>query len=80
LTIGLSWNSQLQKTTESLLQFVDIDAVVLSSFVPATVIEGLCRDLRDRFQNMRILPSSIPIGAKAVGAASLPFDSRFMLH
>ena len=64
----------------SLLHFVCVKSLVLSTYAPSSVAESLRAGLSDAMPTMQILlgrPSPTP---KAVGAASLPYHSRLMVE
>ncbi|RVA72080.1 sugar kinase, partial [Mesorhizobium sp. M7A.F.Ca.US.006.04.2.1] len=54
--------------------------VVLSSYAPQKIAEALCDDIGREFPGIEALPARVTISPKAVGAASLPFSSRFMIQ
>lgn len=71
--------TQMKKSIEALAQFVPIPTVVLSSYAPQTVCQGICRELESALPVIRAIAGNIERSPKAVGAASLPFSSRFMV-
>lgn len=71
---------QLKKSVEALAQFVPIPTVVLSSYAPQTVCQEICRELEDSLTTVQAIAGNIERSPKAVGAASLPFSSRFMVR
>ncbi|WP_202334316.1 ROK family transcriptional regulator [Mesorhizobium sp. L-8-3] len=70
---------KLVQSIEALSQFVDVGTVVLSSYAPVAVCQGICDDLGRALPDIHALAGGIEISPKAVGAASLPFSSRFMV-
>ncbi|WP_202314804.1 ROK family transcriptional regulator [Mesorhizobium sp. L-8-10] len=70
---------KLAQSIEALSQFVDVGTVVLSSYAPVAVCQGICDDLGRALPDIHALAGGIEISPKAVGAASLPFSSRFMV-
>lgn len=78
-----TWQSacaeSLVKAVQSLLQFIELKTVVLSSFIPPGICETLCEHIQQEIPSVDAVlgKTSSP---KAVGAASLPFSSRFMVH
>lgn len=60
-------------------QFVDVTTVVLSSFIPRDICEDICSALQDDSPRMSAIVGDLAIAPKAVGAAALPFSSRFMV-
>ncbi len=69
----------LVQSVKSLAQFVDIKTVVLSSFAPLEIRENLCRAIESQLPSIRSLVGRTSPASKAVGAAALPFSSRFMV-
>ena len=69
----------LVQAIRSLLQFIELKTVVLSSFIPPATSEALCALIKKDIPSIEAVvgKTSVP---KAVGAASLPFSSRFMVH
>ena len=70
----------LVRSTQSLLQFIELKTVVLSSFVPAPISATLCGLIRQEIPSIEAVVGRSSAAPKAVGAASLPFSSRFMVH
>ncbi len=66
--------------TRSLLQFIELKTVVLSSFVPAEICAALCTLVRQEIPSVNAVVGRTSAAPKAVGAASLPFSSRFMVN
>jgi biotin operon repressor len=71
---------QMKSSIEALSQFVEIRTVVLSSYAPREVCIGICSALRDELPTVEFVAGTIEASPKAVGAASLPFSSRFMVQ
>jgi hypothetical protein len=69
----------LATSVRSLAQFVDIKTVVLSSFAPLEISESLCGSIESALPGIRALVGKTSPASKAVGAAGLPFSSRFMV-
>ena len=70
----------LVKSVLSLLQFIELKTVVLSSFVPAEICTALCGLVRQEIPEINAVVGRSSAAPKAVGAASLPFSSRFMVN
>lgn len=70
----------LIQLAQSLLQFIELRTVVLSSFVPAAICEALCTLVRQKIPSVNAVVGRTSAAPKAVGAASLPFNSRFMVN
>lgn len=58
-------------------QFVDVNTVVLSTYAPRDLCQGLCDSLMGQEQGVTALVGALQHAPKAVGAASLPYASRF---
>ncbi|MFB2549961.1 ROK family transcriptional regulator [Ensifer soli] len=78
-----AWRSacaeQLLGLIRALLQFIELKTVVLSSFVPAAICADLCRLIRAELPALDAVVGGTSAAPKAIGAASLPFSSRFMV-
>jgi hypothetical protein len=79
-----SWEAalieQMGKSLDAVSQFVEIDTVVLSSKAPVRACEEICRKLETSLPGIKAIASRITPSPKAVGAASLPFSSRFTVE
>lgn len=73
-------SNRLKASIAALTQFVEFRTVVLSSYAPQKIAEALCADISREFANVEASPARVTISPKAVGAASLPFSSRFMIQ
>lgn len=71
---------QMKSSIAALKQFVPIESVVLSSYAPQAVCKTICRDLEKAVSGITAMPGNIEHSPKAVGAAGLPFSSRFMVE
>ena len=67
----------IRQCVDEALRLVAIETIVVASSVPAPVVEDLRSRLVLLLPDVTICISHIPFAAKAVGAASLPFSSRF---
>ncbi|MFC6445203.1 ROK family transcriptional regulator [Shinella zoogloeoides] len=70
----------LVELTQSLLQFIELKTIVLSSFAPADICARLCTLIQREIPSVSAVIGRTSMAPKAVGAASLPFSSRFMVH
>lgn len=68
------------KSTQLLLQFIELKTVVLSSFIPADICAALCTLIRQEIASINAVVGRASAAPKAIGAASLPFSSRFMVQ
>ena len=73
-------SNRLKASISALTQFVEFRTVVLSSYAPQKIAKALCDDISREFADIEALPARVTISPKAVGAASLPFSSRFMIQ
>ncbi|RCX08754.1 ROK family transcriptional regulator [Marinomonas foliarum] len=60
-------------------QFVDVEALLLSSYIPNTMLQNISTALVLPETGPEVVVSELTKAPKAVGAASLPFAGRFML-
>lgn len=67
----------IHQSVEEALRLVAIETVVIATSIPVPVLEDLRSRLVRIMPDVTFCPSHIPFAAKAVGAASLPFSSRF---
>ena len=58
-------------------QFVEFTTVVLASRAPRNVCDSVCRMLASKLPRLKAILGETGPSPKAVGAASLPFSSRF---
>lgn len=72
--------SKLSEILATLQQFVDVQTLVLSSFAPPNVCAKICTELEILMPDMKAIPGTIEVSPKAIGAASLPFSSKFMVE
>jgi hypothetical protein len=76
-----SWKSDcvalLASKVREARQFVDVGTVVLSSYAPRHLCQAICDALSGTAVGLTAVVGSIPHLPKAVGAASLPYASRF---
>lgn len=71
---------QIVKTLDSLLNFVSTKALVLSTYAPSTVAQSLAEELSRTLPAIEVFLGRNGDAPKAVGAASLPYHSRFMVE
>ncbi len=78
-----SWKRQLVeemvRSIAGVQQFVELETVILSSYAPQAVCEDICRALAAAVPGVAAIAGTLAPSPKAVGAASLPFSSRFMV-
>jgi biotin operon repressor len=70
----------LIRSVQSLLQFIELKTFVLSSFIPPAACEALCDLIRQEIPTIDAVVGKTSATPKAIGAASLPFSSRFMVN
>jgi len=71
---------QMVRSLEAVSQFVEFETVVFSSYAPPQTCREICERLEKVFPSVKALPGRVTPSPKAVGAASLPFSSRFMVE
>ncbi|MGJ5133472.1 ROK family transcriptional regulator [Bradyrhizobium oligotrophicum] len=71
---------QLVESVRSLLGFVSFNSVILSSYAPQKLGETLCFQLHEEVPEVDFLYGANSVAPKAVGAANLPYHSRFMVQ
>lgn len=80
----LTWETdvvkQMRASLEALQQFAEIETLVLSSYAPQEVCQSICAALEEQVPRITAIAGTIQPSPKAVGAASLPFSSRFMVE
>jgi len=72
--------AQIAQSTNALKQFVDVKTIVLSSYAPHKVCQSICDQLDDMLPDVTAIAGTLELSPKAVGAASLPFSSKFMVE
>jgi predicted DNA-binding transcriptional regulator len=70
---------QMARSLDAVSQFVEFETVVLSSYAPQNICRDICRKLESTLTGVKAIAGNITPSPKAVGAASLPFSSRFMV-
>ena len=82
--IGEQWRTicvgELEKVLTLLGQFVPVKTVVLSSYAPKKVCASITSMLAERVNGIEALAGILDVSPKAIGAASLPFSSKFMVE
>lgn len=71
---------QLRLSLAGLSQFVEFGTVVLSSYAPQSVCQAICGKLERSTPGVVAITGNLKPSPKAVGAASLPLSSRFMVE
>lgn len=71
---------QIQHTLTFLSQFVPVKTVVLSSYAPQKTCEKIALQLSEYGNDVKAIAGTLDISPKAIGAASLPFSSKFMVE
>lgn len=77
------WRTRLiQEMSQSLAgvsRFIDFDHVVLSSYASHSACLAICKELQIFHPGIKAVASALAPSPKAIGAASLPLSSRFMV-
>lgn len=80
----LTWENDLiasmRNSIAALAQFVEVKTAILSSYIPEDVCQALCAKLGRALPGVTVIAGKLSPSPKAVGAASLPFSSRFMVE
>lgn len=80
----LTWENDLiasmRNSIAALAQFVEVKTAILSSYIPEDVCQTLCMKLGGALPGATVIAGKLSPSPKAVGAASLPFSSRFMVE
>lgn len=71
---------QMRGSLAGVSQFVEIETAVLSSYAPHGICLDICRGLEKAVPGIRAVAGNLLPSPKAIGAASLPFTSRFMVE
>lgn len=71
---------RMKMSIEALQEFADVQTVILSSYAPQKICQALCEALEKTGTGVNAIAGIINPSPKAVGAASLPFSSRFMVE
>ncbi|WP_315705846.1 MULTISPECIES: hypothetical protein [unclassified Bradyrhizobium] len=71
---------QLVDSVRSLLSLVSFNSVVVSSYAPPKLGETLCSQLHEEVPEVDFLYGANFVAPKAVGAANLPYHSRFVVQ
>ena len=71
--------AQMRASLHGVGQFVEIETVILSSYAPESICQDICRKLEAAAPQIKAIAGNIVPAPKAIGAASLPFSSRFMV-
>ncbi|MEO0544407.1 MAG: ROK family transcriptional regulator [Pseudomonadota bacterium] len=83
-TIEVDWQDacvdQLDQVLTLLSQFVPLKTVVVSSYAPRKECEAITQKLAEKNDGLVTVASDVDISPKAIGAASLPFSSKFMVE
>jgi len=80
----LTWEDDLiasmRNSIAALAQFVEVKTVILSSYIPEDICQALCVKLDRALPGVTVIAGKLSPSPKAVGAAGLPFSSRFMVE
>jgi len=71
---------QLKQSLAAVTQFVECETIILSSCVPLGIRQDICRKLQHSLPGVSAIIGKPTPSPKAVGAASLPFSSRFTVE
>lgn len=68
---------QLSDSIAAATQFLPVNTVVVSSYAPSEVCRKIAAELNRRYPEVDSKPGELRASPKAMGAASLPFSSKF---
>lgn len=71
---------ELKASLESASQFLPVSTVIVSSYAPKEVCEKITSMLRSATKDVDARPGELHLSPKALGAASLPFSSKFTVE
>ena len=71
---------ELKTSLESASQFLPVSTVIVSSYAPKEVCEEITLILNTADKNVDARPGELHLSPKALGAASLPFSSKFTVE
>lgn len=69
---------ELSASLTSASQFLPLKTVIISSYAPEEICHQMATALEMKHQGVRVLSGQLLASPKAVGAASLPFSSKFV--
>lgn len=72
--------AELKASLESASQFLPVSTVIVSSYAPREVCEEITDTLKSACQGVDARPGELQPSPKALGAASLPFSSKFTVE
>jgi predicted DNA-binding transcriptional regulator len=72
--------NQIVLNVDGVRQFVELEAVVLSSPIPEAVTASICERLQARVSGLQVVQGTLAPSPKAIGAAGQAFSSRFMVE
>ena len=70
----------LRASLDSATQFLPVSTVIVSSYAPTSVCEEITEALKEGSDGIDALPGELHLSPKALGAASLPFSSKFTVE
>ena len=71
---------EVRTSLESATQFLPVSTVIVSSYAPKGVCEDITETLKAAYQDIDARPGELHPSPKALGAASLPFSSKFTVE
>jgi DNA-binding Lrp family transcriptional regulator len=74
------YSKALIKSTSELCRYIDVKKIVIAGIMPPAIQKHICQLTAKELSDTQVIAASVgPLG-KAIGAASLPFISRFMVQ
>lgn len=71
---------ELKASLESASQFLPVSTVIVSSYAPADICKEIAVSLQKYCGPVEARPGELQLSPKALGAASLPFSSKFTVE
>ncbi len=71
---------ELGSSLEAASQFLPVNTVIVSSYAPSEVCKEIAERLGAKSGGVEAKPGELELSPKALGAASLPFSSKFMVE
>lgn len=73
-------SESLAIATDELCRFIDVKTIVVGGTTPISILKEICSDFEKKLSGKKIITASVGPLSKAIGGASLPFISRFMVQ
>lgn len=71
---------ELTSSLSAASQFLPVNTVIVSSFAPAGICKDIAEAINEGSTDVSAIPGELQLSPKALGAASLPFSSKFTVE